>query len=141
MTDIVVGVVGGISVVAVLLGWAVRDGVRLRAAVAAFFGDLAAGRYGQAYELLSPAVCDRYPAERFMAEVSARKPVGYKLTGQLRVNRSPRGSTGMVGVRASFADGTTEAFLVPLRLHGAAWRICQWPCWVCEVIANPGESR
>lgn len=138
MTGIIAGVAGGISVVAVLLGWAVRDGVRLRAAVSSFFADLAAGRYGQAYQLLSPAVCDRYPADRFMAEASARRPVGYKLTGQLRVNRSPRGSTGTVGVLASFADGSTEAFLVPLRLCGAAWRICQWPP---EVIANPGESR
>jgi hypothetical protein len=68
-----------------------------------------------------------HPREAFESEVAARPPTAYELTGELRVNRMLRRTTGTVGVSVTYADGTRGARLVSLVRQGGDWLVSGSP--------------
>ncbi|MBS2965964.1 hypothetical protein KGA66_23160 [Actinocrinis puniceicyclus] len=124
---VIVAVVAVLAVAGVLLARTVKDATRARDTVSAFFGDLQSGKYEDAYGLLCAGNRRQYTAEQFAQQTAAHRPAGHDLTGELRVNRTVKGTTGTVGVRVTFTDGSSEARLVPLAKDGSHWRICGSP--------------
>ena len=124
---IVTAVAGGVVAAAYFLGRTVLDSGRAKDAAVAFFTDLENGRYEDAYAKLCPETKQQFTPERFQQEFSTRKLTGHELTGELRVNGTPSGTTGTVGIKLTFADGTSSPELVPLHRADDGWHVCGDP--------------
>jgi Domain of unknown function (DUF4878) len=128
---ILFAVIGAVVVVAATVGFLLvrtaNDANRAKDATAVFFTELEQGRFDQAYQRLCPATQEKYPKDRFESELNARPPAGHEMTGELRVNGTPSGTTATVGVKLRYADGASDARLVPLERRDDEWRICGSP--------------
>jgi hypothetical protein len=98
-----------------------------KAAVGEFFTDLEGHRYAEAYQRLCPDTQQRYGAAGFASQVAARPLTGHDFTGELRVNGTPSGTTGTVGVAVHYSDGGSDTRLVRLKRTNDSWQICGTP--------------
>lgn len=124
----VAGVVAiGLAGAGVALYTTIRGAGAAERAVHDYFTALQEGHYDNAYELLCPETRSDHPRETFESTVGARPPTAHEMTGELRVDRKPGGTTAEVGVEVSYADGTSEARLVWLVRTGGNWLVCGSP--------------
>ncbi|GIJ79300.1 hypothetical protein SAMN05443287_11023 [Micromonospora phaseoli] len=123
-------VVVGVVVLLVLAGagsavfLTARSGGVAKEVVDDYYRALEERRFDDAYGVLCSDVRDGQSREAFVSAVETRPPSSHEMTGELRVNGLPWKTTGTVGVSVTYADGTTQARMVPLLRQDGDWLIC-----------------
>ncbi|WBB56655.1 hypothetical protein [Verrucosispora sp. WMMD573] len=90
-----------------------------------YYRTLEERRFDDAYGMLCPEVRADQSPEAFASAIDARLPSSHEMTGELRVNGLPWKTTGTVGVRVNYADGTTQDRMVSLLREDGGWLICE----------------
>jgi Domain of unknown function (DUF4878) len=128
---IVIAIVAAVAVGAAGAGVAlvrtIGSAAAAKTAAGEFFSDLEGRRYDDAYQRLCADTQQQFDRPGFEARVEARPLVGHDFTGELRVNGTPSGTTGTVGVALRYSDGASDKRLVTLTRTDSQWRICGSP--------------
>lgn len=117
----------GLGAAGAALYHGVRSGKLAEQAVDEYFTALEERRFEDAYLMLCPDTRSSHPRGALESTVDARPLTAHEMTGELRVNGMPQRTTGTVGVRITYADGTSDARLVALVRQDGAWLVCDTP--------------